>query len=429
MSAHAGPSSSQSLTIRDIRNIFRVVGSYVDANPELMRKEGVFRISAPASDLPGLTSDILSGKPLDNKHDIHKYIGVLKSALGQNILIEADNESVRKLKDALNGIKSSDRETVRVAQESIHQFIQELNQSNDPDQLDLAEILHTYIHLNTIALKYADENKMQASNLAIASTGPFFLNNLPVSSQDSDPFRVVVQMGQFNEAAEAAIQSAQYDEPYAIAFVGENVEARKAQLQILEKQQDALQRIFERQKQMIDEHARAIMADQQKMRGYIEMLATHDAAYKQRKIKKDDYKKLSEPVKSQIALLQEEMRKLELSNMDLLTMLKREQKQRQQIQEQLSDLSSAISAWEQRKSPDVSPDTSLSSPSTSREGSPSRHDSSSPELASSSPEISSRQRSRSVVFSQSSSFSEDSPLPSSTQLKEETKKSSRKHRQ
>jgi hypothetical protein len=401
------------------------VGSYVDANPELMRKEGVFRISAPASDLPGLTSDILSGKPLDNKHDIHKYIGVLKSAIGQNILIGADNESVQKLKDALNGIKSSDRETIRVAQESIHQFIQELNQSNDPDQLDLAEILHTYIHLNKIALQYANENKMQSSNLAIASTGPFFLNNLPLSSQDSDPFRVVVQMGQFNEAAEAAIQSAQYDEPYAIAFVGENVEARKAQLQILEKQQEALQRIFERQKQMIDEHARAIMADQEKMRGYIEMLATHDAAYKQRKIKKDDYKKLSQPVKSQIVLLQEEMRKLELSNMDLLTMLKREQKQRQQIQEQLSDLSSAISAWEQRKSPD----TSLSSPSTSREGSPSRHDSSSPELASSSPEISSRQQRRSVVFSQSSSFSEDSPLPSSTQIKEETKKSSRKHRQ
>jgi hypothetical protein len=434
MSASAGP-TSQPYSVRQIRDLFRAVAAYVDANPDLMKKEGVFRISATAGELPTIAAEILDGKPLDASHDIHAYIGVLKLAIGRQVLM-SDNASIQRLGSALNAVSMDHPETIVASEKAIHQFIQELNQSEDQNKYDLAEILHTYLHLNTIAQQYAAENKMNATNLAIASTGPFFINNLPLAS--SNPSMMISQMAKFNTAATAAIDSHQYAASYAIAFVDENVDVRRKQMEAIAHQAQEVEHVFERQRGMIEHHATLILADQQKLKVFSEMLASHNAQLKQKKIKKDEYVKITGPVKEQMVKLEREIGHLEKINADLIGILKREQKLREKLQDRLQDIDTAIKTWERSRtpsattsrevSPEGSPLTPRSSASTSVESSPR----SSRELRSSSSSNSESaaplHRSASVILSKSpATASHHTSLASHTEKMQENNKH-RKHR-
>lgn len=200
------------LKIDDTVKIFREIAKLIEENPEVMNTEGVFRISAKAENLPEIIKRILSKKDISQKgYSIHDFIGTLKYALKENVLLKYENPYLVYLRKALNDVNNANPESINSAVNGVQQLIDNLGKSHDKKDQGIAEIMHTYIHLAHLAARYADTNKMTSNNLSVAAIGPLFYNNIMITK---DPMETLDLISRAGPVAAAAIESPDYQAPY-----------------------------------------------------------------------------------------------------------------------------------------------------------------------------------------------------------------------
>ncbi len=196
-------------TAEEALKVFRAIASHLEQNPDLLRTDGVFRLSANSKNPPEIIKRILKKKSFTDKgYSVHDLIGALKESLKNNVLINTSNPHILPLLDAFAKVETSNEESVKHAAAVINQLIEELAASGNKHDLAVAEILHTYLHLTHLAASYSENNRMTPTNLAVAAIGPLFLNNIIITK---DPMEMMSLTAKATPVSAEAIQSNRYD--------------------------------------------------------------------------------------------------------------------------------------------------------------------------------------------------------------------------
>jgi len=163
-------------TLQEAVNVSRSISEYLEKNPDLLREEGVLRISGNAKHARQIVDVLKNGGPLvlNENYSVHDYVSALEKVIKECSLIAPYQ---------LSELTSPDgsEEKKRASAEAVDTFIKTLITHGNPAA---AEMIHNYFHLALMVASHEKENKMGVSNVAIVLADTLAPHMLPAEKED-----------------------------------------------------------------------------------------------------------------------------------------------------------------------------------------------------------------------------------------------------
>ena len=189
--------------------VFRKVDTLISNNPDLLKEEGVIRLSGDQNAINQFINNVLKNNAnleAKNTFSIHEYIGALKY-----VFKDYSKEENQAFKTGVQSILTT-------TQLTIDPLMNELLYSCDSQSLDLAEMIYIFMNIATVTQSHKQLNKMTANNIGI-SLAPMFMLSSDVSFDN---------VQKYTKAIENTINNGRfkYDMANAISFNLSNVNSK-----------------------------------------------------------------------------------------------------------------------------------------------------------------------------------------------------------
>lgn len=198
-------------TSQDKVKVFEFIEQYFQANPELLKTEGIFRISGNSENISKLVEKIVKGKEIKSgEFSVHEYVGALKLLLKEQPLLQ--NETLTKaLKNPPTTDQLSVEEATEIQAKVITDFMTSLAKSPNASDQQLAQMLYIFAHLMKKASEHAGQNRMTLSNMGII-LGPNLMQ--VVVPGNADAATVMTLSPKLNHMSASALGSHFFNQPY-----------------------------------------------------------------------------------------------------------------------------------------------------------------------------------------------------------------------
>lgn len=187
----------------EVAKVLRQITLYLQENPLVLAKEGVFRLSGNQTAAKKIVHNILQNKSFKkrqffarmNNFPIHDYISAMKLVLNESNLLNPEDLQVQLLRENL---EISDPEQ---GAQTLQEYIDALIKSKDNNERNVGEIFYRYFQIITLASTFSEKNKMSAENLG-KILGPSIEKLI-----NNDPKKVPILIFKLNDVCTQILQS------------------------------------------------------------------------------------------------------------------------------------------------------------------------------------------------------------------------------
>ncbi|MBI2791437.1 MAG: hypothetical protein HYX61_05725 [Gammaproteobacteria bacterium] len=186
----------------EVAKVLRQITLYLQENPLVLAKEGVFRLSGNQTAAKKIVNNILQNKSFKkrqffarmNNFPIHDYVSAMKLVLNESNLLNPEDLQVQFLRENLE--TSEPEQGAQILQE----YINDLIKSHDNNERNVGEIFYRYFQIITLASTFAEKNKMSPDNLG-KILGPSIEKLI-----NNDPQKVPILIFKLNDVCTLMLQ-------------------------------------------------------------------------------------------------------------------------------------------------------------------------------------------------------------------------------